>query len=241
FATRPPAPQRRTAWETRHSARRSSRRGPDAKFRSSSRERARPQSLQPCQPCVPPFGRAVVPRRLSPSADAVPVSARAVARGRELNYHWRRLPPRGPICNAARTWRTSIATPSASRAPSLRPLALPSARRLTHALWYGRSVRAQLLIAFILIYLIPGAGAGAGALLRARRSPRVEIAASMELAQLLVSEAVALMQQAVPAEKFLADLASPLRLVRHVRIVVKDATGAPLAVRPPRAAEATRE
>ena len=40
------------------------------------------------------------------------------------------------------------------------------------------------------------------------------------------------MQQAVPAEKFLADLASPLRLVRHVRIVVKDAGGAALAVRP---------
>jgi hypothetical protein len=55
----------------------------------------------------------------------------------------------------------------------------------------------------------------------------------MELAQLLVSEAVALMQQAVPAEKFLADLTSQLRLIRHVRIVVKDAHGAPLAVRPP--------
>ena len=37
------------------------------------------------------------------------------------------------------------------------------------------------------------------------------------------------MQQEVPAEKFLADLSSQLRLVRHVRIVVKDAAGAPLA------------
>jgi two-component system sensor histidine kinase UhpB len=80
----------------------------------------------------------------------------------------------------------------------LRLRALPSARRLTHALWYGRSVRAQLLIAFILIDLIAGAVAGAVTILQARRSTRVEIAASMELAQLLVSEAVALMQQAVP-------------------------------------------
>jgi two-component system sensor histidine kinase UhpB len=113
-----------------------------------------------------------------------------------------------------------------------RLLALPSARRLSHALWYGRSVRAQLLIAFILIDVIAGLVAGAVTILQARRSTRVEIAASMELAQLLVSEAVALMQQEVPAEKFLADLTSPLRLIRHVRIVVKDAGGAPLPVRP---------
>ena len=41
------------------------------------------------------------------------------------------------------------------------------------------------------------------------------------------------MQQEVPAEKFLADLSSQLRLVRHVRIVVKDAAGAPLSLRRP--------
>src|SRR5215471_1825138 len=50
----------------------------------------------------------------------------------------------------------------------------------------------------------------------------------MVLAELLVREAVGLMQQEVPAEKFLADLNSQLRLVRHVRIVVKDAGGSPL-------------
>jgi two-component system sensor histidine kinase UhpB len=123
-----------------------------------------------------------------------------------------------------------IRTPFESRT-LLRPLALPSARRLWHALWYGRSVRAQLLIAVILIDLVAGLVAGAVTILQARRSTRVEIAASMELAQLLVSEAVALMQQELPAEKFLADLASPLRLIRHVRIVVKDANGTPLPVR----------
>jgi len=92
-------------------------------------------------------------------------------------------------------------------------------------------VRAQLLIVFIVIDVIAGLVAGAVTILQARASTRVEIAASMELAELLVSEAVALMQQEIPAEKFLADLSAQLRLVRHVRIVVKDAAGSPLVLR----------
>lgn len=99
------------------------------------------------------------------------------------------------------------------------------------ALWYRRSVRAQLTVIFILIDLVAAAVAGSVTILKARTATRVEIAASMELAQLLVSEAVNLMQQEVPAERFLADLSSQLRLVRHVRIGVKDAAGQPLALR----------
>ena len=128
--------------------------------------------------------------------------------------------------------RTFISAQTESRTPLLRPLAWPSARALSHALWYGRSVRAQLLIVFILIDVIAGLIAGAVTILQARTSTRVEIAASMELAELLVSEAVGLMQQEVPAEKFLFDLTSRLRLVRHVRIGVKDARGAALAIPP---------
>ena len=120
--------------------------------------------------------------------------------------------------------------------PLLQPLAWPSPRALSHALWHGRSVRAQLLIVFIVIDLIAGLVAGAVTILQARASTRVEVAASMELAELLVREAVALMQQEVPAEKFLADLNSQLRLVRHVRIVVKEAGGSPLWPHPPAAA-----
>jgi two-component system, NarL family, sensor histidine kinase UhpB len=119
-----------------------------------------------------------------------------------------------------------------------RPLVWPSPRALSHALWYGRSVRAQLLIVFILIDVIAGLVAGVVTIFQARTSTRVEIAASMELAQLLVREAVGLMQQEVPAEKFLTDLSSQLRLVRHVRIVVKDAAGSPLALHPAGGAEA---
>jgi two-component system, NarL family, sensor histidine kinase UhpB len=106
-------------------------------------------------------------------------------------------------------------------------------RMRAFALWHGRSVRVQLLAVFVLLDVLAGLVAGAVTILQARTSTRVEIAASMELARLLVSEAVGLIQQEVPAEKFFADLTSQLRLVRHVRIVVKDAAGVPLPLRPP--------
>src|SRR5215813_8195555 len=86
-----------------------------------------------------------------------------------------------------------------------------SFRRLTDVVWHGRSIRVQLLIVFAFIELIAALVAGGVTILKARTSTRVEIAASMELAELLVSEAVHLMQQEVPAEKFLADLSSQLR------------------------------
>jgi two-component system sensor histidine kinase UhpB len=101
---------------------------------------------------------------------------------------------------------------------------------LAHALWQGRSVRAQLLIVFVVIDVIAALVAGAVTILKARTATGVEIAASMELARLLIGEAVGLMRQEVPAERFLTDLSSQLRLVRHVRIGVKDAAGQPLAL-----------
>src|SRR5258707_1956887 len=143
-----------------------------------------------------------------------------------------RAPSQGLRAKSAAMGRTFIRAPSESRMPSLSPLAWPSAHALSHTLWHGRSVRARLLIVFVVIEVIAGLVAGAVTILQARTSTRVEIAASMELAELLVSEAVGLMQQEVPAEKFLFDLTSRLRLVRHVRIRGKDAPGFPLAVPP---------
>src|SRR5262245_24045501 len=125
--------------------------------------------------------------------------------------------------NATSTGGQLITAQSDSRTPVLAPAAWPSWRALSHALWYGRPVRLQLLIVFVIIDVIAGLVAGAVTIIQARNSTRVEIAASMELAELLVSEAVTLMHQEVPAEKFLTDLSSQLRLVRHVRIVVADA------------------
>ena len=86
--------------------------------------------------------------------------------------------------------------------PLLQPLAWPSPGALSHALWHGRSVRAQLLIVFIVIDLIAGLVAGAVTILQARASTRVEVAASMELAELLVREATATPAAEVVASDF---------------------------------------
>ena len=102
-----------------------------------------------------------------------------------------------------------------------------------HALWSGRSVRAQLLLVLILIDLVAALVGGGGAIMRARAQSRIEMAASMRLAELLVSDAVNFVHQPVPAEQFLAALPGQLRAMRHVRIAVKDAAGVPIAVTPP--------
>jgi len=101
-----------------------------------------------------------------------------------------------------------------------------------HAYWRARTLRTQLLSLFILIELIAAAVAGAVSIFNARSATRVEIAASMELAELWVKEAVLLAQRETPADRFLADLSSQLRRARHVRIEVRDAAGNVLEVRP---------
>src|SRR5215468_11760722 len=111
----------------------------------------------------------------------------------------------------------------------------PSADRSewpARAYWRTRTLRTQLLSLFILIELVAAAVAGAVTIFNARSATRVEIAASMELAELWVQEAVLLAQRESPADRFLADLSSQLRRVRHVRIEVKDAAGGLLEVRP---------
>jgi len=100
------------------------------------------------------------------------------------------------------------------------------------ALWRGRSVRVQLLLVFVLIDLIAVFVAGGVATLRARTQTRVEMAASMRLAELLVGDAINLVHQQLPAEQFLARLPAQLRSMRHVRIAVKDAAGIAIAATP---------
>jgi two-component system sensor histidine kinase UhpB len=114
------------------------------------------------------------------------------------------------------------------------PTDVPSGRpvRPVHAYWHARTLRTQLLSLFILIEVIAAAVAGAVSVFNARSATRVEIAASMELAELWVKEAVLLAQRETPADRFLADLSSQLRRARHVRIEVRDAAGNVLEVRP---------
>src|SRR5215813_11613406 len=101
-----------------------------------------------------------------------------------------------------------------------------------HVYWRARTLRTQLLSLFILIEVIAAVVAGAVSIFNARSATRVEIAASMELAELWVKEAVLLAQRETPADRFLADLSSQLRRARHVRIEVRDAAGNVLEVRP---------
>src|SRR5262249_2791427 len=103
-----------------------------------------------------------------------------------------------------------------------------SLRRLTQAVWYRRSLRAQLPITFVAIHLVAALVAGGVTILRARSATRVEIAASTKLAELMVNEAISLLRAEAPTGDVLATLPSQLRFLRHVRIVVKDAAGRPI-------------
>ena len=105
---------------------------------------------------------------------------------------------------------------------------MPRRLRASNFLWFGRSVRTQILIVFIAINLVAASVAGSIIVFKAGASTRIEIAASMRLAELMVSEAVQLIQQGIPAEQFLKTLPAQLRFLRHVRIGVRDAAGQPV-------------
>jgi two-component system sensor histidine kinase UhpB len=96
-------------------------------------------------------------------------------------------------------------------------------------LWFGRSLRTQIVIVFIALSVVAASVAGGIIIFRAGVSTRIEIAASMRLADLMVNEAVQLIQQGVPAEPFLRRLPGQMRYVRHVRVEVRDAAGQLLA------------
>jgi two-component system, NarL family, sensor histidine kinase UhpB len=74
---------------------------------------------------------------------------------------------------------------------------------------------------------------GSIAVLRARAQTRVEMAASIRLAEALVGDAAGLAHQQLPAEQFLTNLPVQLRSIRHVRIVVKDEAGLPIRATSP--------
>jgi two-component system sensor histidine kinase UhpB len=116
-----------------------------------------------------------------------------------------------------------------------RPLSRLS--RFIDACWYGRSVRAQLLLTVILIELVAALIAGGVTIIKARTSTRIEIDASMNLAEVLVRETINLMPQDTPGDRFLASLPLQQRFARHVRITVRDAAGDAVTTRPMQASE----
>src|SRR5215467_106951 len=100
---------------------------------------------------------------------------------------------------------------------------------MLHGVWYGRSIRLQLLAVFALVDLFAALLSGTVTILRARTQTRIEIEASVRLAELLVGDAAKFVSQQLTAEEFLRALPTQLRSMRHVRIAVMDATGVPMA------------
>lgn len=99
---------------------------------------------------------------------------------------------------------------------------------LVDRLWHSRSVRVQLLFVFILIDLVAACLAGGITVLKARAAADIEIAASMRVAELLVSEAIKLLDQEPLQQRVLSSLPLQGHIPRHVRIVVEDAEGVPV-------------
>jgi two-component system sensor histidine kinase UhpB len=99
------------------------------------------------------------------------------------------------------------------------------------AVWYRRSLRTRLLLAFVAITLIAGLFIGAMTILQARTSTRIEIAASMNLAETLIAETIRLRQQS-PAGPSLDTPALHRRVLRHVRISVRNAADLPVTIGP---------
>jgi two-component system, NarL family, sensor histidine kinase UhpB len=121
---------------------------------------------------------------------------------------------------------------SAQSAFAVAPALAAVLRPIRSALWHNRSLRVQLLLAFILIDLVMALVAGGLAIMRARTQIRIEIAASMRLADFLVGDAANFIQQELRAEQFLAILPKQLQSLRHVRIEVKNAAGATIVPSP---------
>src|SRR6516164_7921188 len=140
----------------------------------------------------------------------------------------RAMPPASQRRSCKRAQRGKVI--SAQFASTVGSLTTASPRQRTlHGLWYGRSIRLQLLVVLVLVDLLAAVFSGTIAIWRARTQTTVEIAASVHLAELLVSDAAKYVGQQLSAEEFLRALPTQLRSMRHVRIAVKDAAGMPVA------------
>jgi two-component system, NarL family, sensor histidine kinase UhpB len=124
-------------------------------------------------------------------------------------------------------WGSGMASITSQSAPAIAPLRpVGRQRRFLRALWYARSIRSQLLLAFVLIDLVAVVVAGSVAIVRARTQVRAEMASSMRLARFLVSDAAKFVDRQLSADQFLAELPEQLQSLRHVQIKVIDAAGA---------------
>lgn len=111
--------------------------------------------------------------------------------------------------------------------------AIASGAGLAHWLWYNRSIRWQLLAAFVTIGVAAGVAAFVIMLYNAQRATRVEVSSAMEMAEHLVRGPIEQLARdtagASPTEPLplqtIETLPLRIRNLRHVRIHVLDARG----------------
>ena len=92
-------------------------------------------------------------------------------------------------------------------------------------LWYDRPVRTQLLVAVALINLLAGVAAAAVSIFNTRTATRVEIEASLEVAQRFVDAAIKDLASQGKLDQLPQYLPLQLKHLRHVRIYYMDVMG----------------
>ena len=98
-------------------------------------------------------------------------------------------------------------------------------QELAQKLWYDRPVRTQLLVAVGTINLLAGIFAACVSVLNTRTATRVEIEASLEVAQRFVAATINDIAARGRSDQMLQELPLQLKHLRHVRIMLMDLAG----------------
>jgi two-component system, NarL family, sensor histidine kinase UhpB len=93
------------------------------------------------------------------------------------------------------------------------------------ALWYGRSVRTQLLLAVGAINIAAALVAAMVSIINTRTATRLEIESSLEVAQRLVTATIKDLSVQGRLDRLVELLPLELKHLRHVRILMKDPSG----------------
>ncbi len=175
----------------------------------------------------------VAPEARDAASQCAPAAALALLAAAAMNRL--ELPARGEVVSGGDCVMsvTNIAEPAQFVRAMPRDMTLGASTA-----WHRLSLRAKLLLVFILVDLIAALVIGGVTILKARTSTRVEIAASMTLAETLVSEAIGAAQQ--QSVNSLAAHLPAQRLMRHVRLSVRNAAHLPVAIGPQAAADGAR-
>jgi two-component system sensor histidine kinase UhpB len=107
-------------------------------------------------------------------------------------------------------------------------------RAVLQKLWYERPVRTQLLIAIGVINLIAALLAGAVSILNTRTATRIEIEASLEVAQRFVAATMKDLAAQDRLNRLDQELSFQLKHLRHVRIMFMESSGQLTVVSPQR-------